>query len=165
MLDFTKEKWWLALDVAENKPVSSINPVFNQDQEKRRSFSAPRNNAYAVITVDDPSNLRFFECSREEIEGLLDRRAYVVVSGEYVPCGSTFLRSRVLQSIKEDLIATEKFKTRLVILGLFDPGKWRVVNEAYGSSIVFTHNIIYHGVVRTSNVAKRRKTSFSPIRG
>ncbi len=73
---------------------------------------------------------RFLESSRAEIQGLLDRGAYVVVKESDVPPAATTLRSRVIHSIKKDSEGNEKFKTRLVIQGQLDPEEGRVVNEA-----------------------------------
>ena len=129
-LDFTQEKWRLISNSARNKSENSINLVFDHLRKMDCSSSRSPHNVHVVINVDNPSDPRFYESSREEAQGLLDRGTYVVVSEEDVPPGSTIPRSRVIHPIKKDLNSKEKFKTRLVIQGHLDPEKRRVVNEA-----------------------------------
>ena len=70
------------------------------------------------------------ESSREEMQGLLDKRTYLVVNEEDVLSEATVLRYIVVRSIKTDSEGKENFKTRLVIQGDLDPDKGRIVNEA-----------------------------------
>ncbi len=54
-----------------------------------------------VIIVDDPMNPRLLDTSPAEIQGLLDRRNYVVVDENDVPPGATILKSGIIHSIKK----------------------------------------------------------------
>ena len=83
-----------------------------------------------VIIVDDPSDPRFLEFSREETQGLLDLGTYAIVHEADVPPVATVLKSRVVRAIKTDSNGNEKFKTRLFIQGHLDPEKGKIVNEA-----------------------------------
>ena len=83
-----------------------------------------------AVIVDDPSDPRFLEYSREEIQGLLDRGTYTIVHEADVPPGATVLNSRVVHAIKTHSNSNEKFETRLVIQGHLYPEKGKVVNQA-----------------------------------
>ena len=61
--------------------------------------------------VRDPADPRF--ATRDEIEGLLKRRSYVVVAKDEIPPDATVLKSRVQNSIKTNQNGSEKLKTQL----------------------------------------------------
>ena len=76
-----------------------------------------------VVIVDEPTESRLLESSREEIQGLLGRGTHIVDNESDVPPGATVLKSRILRAIKMDPNGKVKFKTRLIIQGHLDPEK------------------------------------------
>ena len=130
ILDFSKEKWRITRAGGLEHEKCTINKVLTSIKQKSSSKIRNSSSIYIVVIVYDPTDPRFLESSREEIQGLLDRGTYVVVNESDVPPGATVLKSRVVHSIKVDSKGNEKYKTRLVTQGHLDPEKGKIVNEA-----------------------------------
>ena len=87
----------------------------------------PRVVLRTTCRADDP---RFITPTKDEIEGLLYRRSYIVVQKKDILKGAVILKSIIHNEIKQDEYGKEKFKSRLFIQGHRDPNKERTVAEA-----------------------------------
>ena len=123
ILDFSKEKWRIIRAGGLEHEKCTINKVLTSIKQKSLSKIRNSSSVYIVVIVDDPTDPRFLESSREEIQCLLDRGAYVVVNESEFLSGATVLKSRVVDSIKVDIKGNEKYKTRLVTQWHMDPKK------------------------------------------
>ena len=99
ILDFTEENGGL-FQTLQKKSACSIDLVFHQLSEKQGSLSGYPINVHVVITVNDRYDPRFLESSREEIQGILDKGTYAVVSEMYIPPEQLFYAPEQIDTSK-----------------------------------------------------------------
>ena len=82
------------------------------------------------VIFEDPLDPRFTKPTINEIQRLIYRGTYYIVSADEVPERAIVLDSRMIHAMKTDAAGIDTYKSRIVIQGHKDPMKWMVVIQA-----------------------------------
>ena len=109
------------------KPYNAGSTLLAAVKELAQDYAAKVN---VIEIVHDPSDQRFEEPKKKEIQGLIERGAFKIVPKESVPHGANLLKGRFVLAIKDPGTKDQRFKARFVIQGHKDQEKQNMVTEA-----------------------------------